>query len=190
MNEQKPSDVTAVLGELHAGDLDAQNRLLEIVYDELREMAAGFLLAERPGHTLQPTAVVHEFVLRLHGTELEALDRRSFFKFATVVMRHVLAEHGRRRAAQKRGHGCARVPLDDVADYFDRQRLDVQAVNEALAGLALLEPRQSEAVTLHYFGGFTVTEIAEQLKVSVSTAESDLRIARAWLRRQLGGTDP
>jgi RNA polymerase sigma factor (sigma-70 family) len=82
------------------------------------------------------------------------------------------------------------VPLDDVADYFDRQRLDVQAVNEALAGLALLEPRQSEAVTLHYFGGFTVTEIAEQLKVSVSTAESDLRIARAWLRRQLGGTDP
>lgn len=185
MDHEPPSDVTIVLRELRAGEPDAQTRLLSLVYDELRQMAAGFLRGNRPGQTLQPTAVVHEFVLRLLGTDLQASDRRSFFALATVAMRRILAEHARRRNAQKRGDGWRRVPLDDLADYFVRQDLDVEALNEALARLATLDQRQSEAVTLHYFGGFTVKEIAGQLQVSVSTVESDLRSAKAWLRRQL-----
>jgi RNA polymerase sigma factor (TIGR02999 family) len=190
MPELTASDVTILLQDLHKGDPDAQDRLLTTVYNELRRMAASFLLGERPDHTLEPTALVNEFVLRLLGRDLAARDRRSFFALATVAMRHILAEHGRRRGTQKRGDGWRRVPLDDVADYFERQNLDVQAVNEALTGLELLEPRQSEAVTLHYFAGFTVKEIAEQLEVSVSTVESDLRLARAWLRRELAETTP
>jgi RNA polymerase sigma factor (TIGR02999 family) len=185
MIDHTPSDVTTVLSELHAGDPDAQGRLLNAVYGELRQMAAGFLGGERRDHTLQPTALVNEFALRLLGTDLKARDRSSFFALATVAMRNILAEHGRRRAAQKRGDNWPRVPLDDVADYFERHNLDVQALNQALVLLAVHDQRQSEVITLHYFGRFTVPEIAEQLDISVSTVESDLRHAKAWLRRQL-----
>jgi RNA polymerase sigma factor (TIGR02999 family) len=189
MPDHIPSDVTIVLQDLHKGDPDAQGRLLSMVYGELRQMAAGFLHGERTDHTLQPTALVNEFVLRLLGTKLQAQDRNSFFALAAKVMRSILAEHGRRRRAQKRGGCWQRVPLDDVAAYFERQHLDVEAVDEALDDLAVHDQRQSEAITLHYFGGFTVTEITEQLQVSVSTVEADLRLGRAWLRKQLGGTD-
>jgi RNA polymerase sigma-70 factor (ECF subfamily) len=188
MTDQQPGEVTTVLQDLRTGDPDAQGRLLTMVYDELRRMAAGFLHGERPDHTLQPTAVVNEFVLRLLGTDLKAQNGRSFFALATVAMRRILAEHARRRNTRKRGDGWRRVPLDDMVDYFKRQNLDIEALNEALASLAVLDPRQSEAVTLLYFGGFTVKEIAEQLQVSVSTVESDLRFAKAWLRRQLAET--
>jgi RNA polymerase sigma factor (TIGR02999 family) len=190
MIDHRPSDVTTVLCELHAGNPDAQDRLLNTVYDELRQMAAGCLRGERANHTLQPTALVNEFVLRLFRTDLQARDRGSFFALATKVMRRILAEHGRRRTAQKRGGCWQRVPLDDVADYFEREKLDVEAVDEALARLALLNQRQSEVITLRFFGGFTVSQIAGQLEVSVSTVESDLRLAKAWLRRQLAEKAP
>jgi RNA polymerase sigma factor (TIGR02999 family) len=185
MFDDSATDVTTVLGQLHAGDPDAQGRLLARVYDELRSIAASFMHAERRDHTLQPTALVNEFVLRLLGTDLKATDRRSFFSLATVAMRRILAEHGRRRCTSKRGGNWRRVPLDDVAEYFEKQQLDVEAVTAGLNELALRYPRQSEVITLHYLASFTVREIAEQLQVSVSTVESDLRFARAALHRQL-----
>jgi RNA polymerase sigma-70 factor, ECF subfamily len=182
------SDVTTVLHELHAGDDDARDRLLHLVYDELRRMAAGFLRRQPPNHSWQPTELVHEAVARILGTEALELTRNRAHFFAVVArtMRELLVEHVRLRGAQKRGGGWRRVPLDDLSDHLARQRLDVRALHEALERLAAFHGRQSQVVTLRFFGGFSVEEVAELLGVSVSTVESDFRIARAWLHSRLG----
>jgi RNA polymerase sigma factor (TIGR02999 family) len=182
------SDLSTVLEELHAGNQDAQSRLLHMVYDELRRMAACFMHGERPSHTWQPTDLVHEALVRLLGGQLPSRSRGEFFGAAAEAMRRLLVEHARRRKAQKRGDGRQRVPLDEVAMYFEQEKLDVAAVPEAVDLLSTFQPRQSQVVTWHYFGRFTVKEIAHMLAVSVSTVESDLRFARAWLHRQLAGT--
>jgi RNA polymerase sigma-70 factor, ECF subfamily len=115
-------------------------------------------------------------------------SRSEFFAAAAKTMRRLLVDHARLRSALKRGGDRQRVPLDDVADYLETQKLDVAAVGEAVDNLATNYPRQSQVVTLHCFGSFTVAEIAKMLGISVSTVESDLRFARAWLRGQLAGT--
>jgi RNA polymerase sigma-70 factor, ECF subfamily len=188
MAEPSHSDVTTVLQELRAGTDDAQDRLLDLVYDELRRMAAGFLRRQPPNHTWQPTELVHEAVARLLGTDALELahNRAHFFGVAARAMRQLLVEHVRRRRTQKWGGGWQRVPLDDLSDHLARQHLDVQALHEALEQLAAFHERQSQVVTLRFFGGFSVEEVAEQLGVSVSTVESDFRIARAWLHSRLG----
>jgi RNA polymerase sigma factor (TIGR02999 family) len=187
MPEQADSDVTAVLCQLHAGDPEAQGRLLNLVYDELRRMAAGFMRREAPDHTWQATDLVHETLGRLLGADVlrQTTNRHHFFGTVARIMRQLLIEHVRLRQAHKRGGGWRRVPLDELSDYFTRQDLDVLAVHEALERLAALNERQSQVVTLRYFGGFTVEEIAAQLEVSVSTVESDFRLARTWLHTQL-----
>jgi RNA polymerase sigma factor (TIGR02999 family) len=184
--DQHP-EVTTLLEQLRAGIPGARDQLIALVYDELRRLGGGLLRQERPGHTLQPTALVHETVLRLFRPDAlaSAQSRAEFLAAAARAMRQVLVDHARQRAADKRGGGRERVPLDDVLDHFAEQRLDLLAVHEALERLAGLHERQAQVVELRFFGGYTVEEIAEQLGVSVSTVEADFRKATAFLRGQL-----
>ncbi len=160
--------------------------LLARIYDELRQVAAHLMRRERSDHTLSPTAVVHEAVIRLlRNPEFAAADPSFLLASASRAMREVLIDHARRRAASRRGAGLRRVSLDSVVDYFEARNLDIVAVHEALDRLAVMNDRQSQVMTLKYFGGMTVPEIASALGVSVVTVERDWRLARAWLRGQL-----
>src|SRR5262245_32422641 len=183
--------VTVVLGRARAGDENARGELVTLVYDELRRVAGRLMRRERADHTLSPTAVVHEAVIRLLGEEIfqRADDRGFLFASAARAMREVLIDHARTRSAGRRGGGRRRVPLDAVVDYFEEQGLDVVAVHEALDRLAELDARQAQVMTLRYFGGMTVPEVAAALGGSVVTVERDWRLARAWLGGQLGGGD-
>ena len=146
---------------------------------------------ERPDHTLPPTSVLHEAVIRLLGEGVfdRAADRSFLFASAARAMREVLIDHARRRAAGRRGGGRRRVALDAVVGCFEGQGLDVVAVHEALDRLAEQDERQAQVMTLRYFGGMTVAEVAAALGGSVVTVENDWRLARAWLAGQLGGWD-
>ncbi len=188
MTPLEPGAVTRLLADIRGGDADARNRLVSLVYDELRQVAAG--LVRRRDGSLPPTAIVHEAFLRLDvGPGLaRAPDRRYLFAAAAQAMRQVLVDHARERGAAKRGAGRARVPLDDVLDHFAEQHIDVLALNEALDGLRAVNERQWLVVVMRFFGGFSVEEVAETLELSVSSVESAFRAARAWLRRAL--TEP
>ncbi len=183
--------LTMILGRARAGDERARGELIALIYDELRRVASRLMHRERIDHTLSPTAVVHEAVIRLLGEAVfeRAADRGSVFAAATRAMREVLIDHARRRAAGRRGGGRRRVALDAAVDYFEGQRLDVVAVHEALDRLAELDGRQAQVMTLRYFGGMTVAEVSTTLGVSVTTIEQDWRLARAWLAGRLGGGD-
>lgn len=182
-------DLTLLLARARDGDEQARGDLIARVYGELRRVADGLMRREHPGHTLSPTAVVHEAVIKLLGEAAldRAADRSYLFASAARAMREVLIDHARRRATARRGGGRQRVPLDAVVDYFEDQGLDLVAVHEALDRLAERNGRQSQVVTLRYFGGLTVPEIAEAFGVSVGTVERDWRIARAWLSNELRG---
>jgi RNA polymerase sigma-70 factor (ECF subfamily) len=187
MVAEQQRDLTLILGRARAGDERARGELITLVYDELRQVATRMMRRERTDHTLPPTAVVHEAVIRLLGDAVfdKSPDRAFLFASAARAMREVLIDHARRRAADRRGGGRQRVPLDLVVDYFEAQDLDVIAVHEALDRLTELNERQGQVMTLRYFGGLTVPEVAEALGVSSVTVERDWRLARAWLRGQL-----
>ena len=182
--------LTMILGRARAGDEPARGELLARIYDELRRVASRLMRRERIDHTLSPTTVVHEAVIRLLGEAVfERSADRSFLFAAARAMREVLIDHARRRAAGRRGGGRRRVALDAVVDYLEEQGLDVVAVHEALDRLAQLDGRQAQVMTLRYLGGMTVAEVAGALGISVTTVEHDWRLARAWLAGQLGGWD-
>ncbi|SIO31300.1 RNA polymerase, sigma subunit, ECF family [Singulisphaera sp. GP187] len=187
MEAELPCALTLILGRARAGDEHARGEVLALVYDELRHVASHLMRRERIDHTLPPTAVVHEAVMRLLGDAVfdKAVDRNYLFASAARAMREVLIDHARRRGADRRGGDWQRMPLDQVVDYFTDQGLDVVAVHEALDRLAERNERQSQVMTLRYFGGLTVPEVAEALGVSVVTVERDWRLARAWLVGQL-----
>jgi RNA polymerase sigma-70 factor, ECF subfamily len=187
MEVEPRRDLTLILGRARAGDEGARGELISLVYDQLRQVAARLMRSERQDHTLPPTAVVHEAVIRLLGEAVfdKSPDRAFLFASAARAMREVLIDHARRRAADRRGGGWRRVPLDHVVDYFEEQGLDIVAVHEALDRLAALNERQAQVMTLRYFGGLTVPEVAAALEVSVVTVERDWRLARAWIRDQL-----
>jgi RNA polymerase sigma factor (TIGR02999 family) len=189
MESEPRQRLTLILGRARTGDEHAREELISLVYDELRRVASRLMRRERTDHTLSPTAVVHEAVIRLLGESVfdKAEDRNFLFASAARAMREVLIDHARTRGARRRGGGRRRVPLDSVVDYFEEQRVDVIAVHEALDRLAELNQRQSQVMTLRYFGGLTVPETATALGVSVVTIERDWRLARAWLSRQLRG---
>jgi RNA polymerase sigma factor (TIGR02999 family) len=191
MGAEPLRDLTLILGKARTGDHEARGELLALVYEELRQVASRLMVRERTDHTLSPTAVVHEAVIRLLGDAVfdKAADRNFLFASAARAMREVLIDHARRRGTHRRGGGRRRVPLDAVVDYFEGQGLDVVAVHEALDRLADLDGRQAQVMTLRYFGGLTVSEVAGALGVSVVTVERDWRVARAWLAGQLGATD-
>jgi RNA polymerase sigma factor (TIGR02999 family) len=191
MGAKTRPELSLILGRAKAGDERARGEVVSLVYDELRRVASGLMRRERAGHTLSPTAVVHEAVIRLLGEDVfdKAADRTFLFAAAARAMREVLIDHARHRAADRRGGARRRVPLDSVVDYFEEQGVDVVAVHEALDRLAELNGRQAQVMTLRYFGGMTVAEVAGALGVSVVTVERDWRLARAWLAGQLEGGD-
>ena len=180
-------DLTLILGRAKGGDEQARGELIALVYDELRQVAGRLMNRERTSHTLPPTALVHEAVIRLLGDAVfdKSPDRAYLFASAARAMREVLIDHARRRVAGRRGGKWRRLPLDHVVEYFEGQGLDVIAIHESLDRLAELNPRQAQVMTLRYFGGMTVPEVASALDVSVVTVERDWRLARAWLGTQL-----
>lgn len=179
-------DATAILERLSQGSPGAVDQLLPLVYDEMRAMAAGLMRDERAGHTLQPTAIVHEAYLRMvDQTRADWKGRAHFLSVAAMVIRRVLVDHVRERGAAKRGGGRRRVTLADVERPEEREEVDLAALDDALRRLAELHDRQSRVVTLRYFGGLTAEETALVLGVSRTTVCDDWTIARAWLSRAL-----
>ncbi len=191
MDLEPRSDLTLILGKARAGDEQARSDVVSVIYDELRRVASRLMSRERTNHTLSPTAVVHEAVIRLLGEEVfdRAADRSFLFSSAARAMREVLIDHARRRKASRRGGGWKRVPLDQIVDYFEEQGLDVVAIHESLDRLAEMNERQAQVMTLRYFGGLTVPQVAAALDVSIATVERDWRLARAWLGTQLERVD-
>ncbi|WP_422924905.1 ECF-type sigma factor [Singulisphaera sp. PoT] len=187
MQPKARPELTLILERARAGDDGARDEVISRMYHELRLVAGRMMQRERASHTLSPTAVVHEAVMRMLGEEVfdRAPDRNYLFAAAARAMREILVEHARRRAAGRRGGKWERVPLDSLVDYFESQDLDVFAVHEALTRLTAMNERQGQAMTLRYFGGLTVAEIAAALGISVVTVERDCRLARAWLHGQL-----
>jgi RNA polymerase sigma factor (TIGR02999 family) len=181
------SEVTRLLDAAAAGDRQAAADLLPVVYDELRRLAAARLAGEKPGHTLDATALVHEAYLRLlgPGADTRFANRRHFFAAAAQAMRHILVESARRKAAHKRGGGRARADVD-VADLAAPDReAELLAVHEALDGLAAADPQAAELVTLRYFAGLSIPEAAAVLGIGARSADRVWAFARAWLRRAI-----
>jgi RNA polymerase sigma factor (TIGR02999 family) len=183
-----PSDVTQLLLAYSEGDRTALDRLLPLIYEQLRRLAHARLRDERPGHTLNTTALVHEAYLKLVDLpEVHYENRRHFFATASKVMRHVLVSYARRRTAQKRGGGAPHVSLhEDRLVMTDAYAETLLALDEGLQALEARYPREGQVVELCYFVGLTHREVAEALGVSLSTVERWLRFARAWMRRQWG----
>lgn len=187
MTEDAGQDVTAMLDEARAGNPDAAWRALAMIYEEMRRAAGRLMVGERAAHTLQPTALVNEVVVKLLGSEavLKARDGAALCLAATHAMRQVLIDHARSRGRLKRGGGWKRSDLDNVPDLSRPAGLADLALQEALEDLAKLSKRQSDVVTLRYYAGMSFPEVARALGVSLSTAESDFRIAKAWLYGRL-----
>ena len=158
---------------------------MAIVYPELRAIAQRQLTGEAEGHTLQPTALVHEAYLRLIGAEVEWEDRRHFFAVAARAMRRVLVDHARARRRDKRGGDAVFVTLDDQLALGTESGLDLVALDDALDRLASQDERKARAIELHFFGGLTYDETARALDVSTATVDRDLRMGKAWLVQQL-----
>lgn len=181
-------DITGALREMATGDARAAERLLAIVYDELRRLAAAKMARERPGHTLQPTALVHEAWLHLGGDNQPAWNsRRHFFCAAAEAMRRVLIENARRKHAARRGAAAEHVDIDDPANAIAAPvpDHDLLLVHEALDHLAAEDPRKAELVKLHYFVGLSLDDAAEVLGISPRTADRDWAYTRAWLGREM-----
>ena len=180
-------EVTQILHDLSGGEGDAANRLLPLVYDELRALAAGYLRHERADHTLQPTALVHEAYLRMvDQTSVTWQNRSHFFGIAAQAIRRILVDHARARHALKRGGHRLRLTLnEEVAGGADSE-LDLLAIDDALHKLKELSERQCRIVELRFFSGLSVEEVADLLGVSARTVKGDWRVARAWLKRELG----
>jgi RNA polymerase sigma factor (TIGR02999 family) len=176
-----------MLGELADGHPSAADRLLPLVYENLRRLAQSFLQAERAGHTLQATALVHEAYLKLVGQrESQLTGRAHFFAVAATAMRRILVDHARAHASDKRGGGIGLVSLDASAVVGAQPDAQLVALDEALTSLGELDPRQARIVECFYFGGMTVPEISEVVGVSRRTVDSELAHARAWFRQRLG----
>lgn len=182
------SDVTELLLASQEGSPGAVDRLLPLVYDELKALAAGYLRAERAEHTLQTTGLVHEAYLRLVDQRRTTWQNRAhFFGIAAQAMRRILVDHARRRRARKRDGGIP-VTLDDNLGGPSNDAEELLAVDAALARLQTLDPRQARLVELRYFAGFTIEETAEALQISPATVKRDWLSAKAWLQRELGSS--
>lgn len=186
MPRPSSSEVSQLLHAWNDGDEAALNRLMPLVYDELRHMARRYMTHESPGHTLQTTALVNEAYLRLVGSAHTSFQNRvHFLAVCAQAMRRILADWGRSRRALKRGGEIQILPLDEDLDGTDVPGLDFADLDEALKALAKLDPRKSRVVELRFFGGLNVEETAEFLKVSSDTVLRDWKVAKSWLRCEL-----
>lgn len=181
-----PPDITALLDDWSRGDARALDQLLPLVYGELRRIARRQLRRERAGHTLQPTALVHEAYVRLVGQgRVDWQSRAHFFGVAAQVMRRILVDNARRHKAEKRGGGLQFEPLDEAAPAVTPDAISVLTLDQALGRLEAVDRDLARLVELRAFGGLTIEEAAQVLNVSASTAKREWRTARAWLTREL-----
>jgi RNA polymerase sigma factor (TIGR02999 family) len=187
MSGSDPQSVSRLLDAVRRGDREALNHVAPLVYAELRRLAGRYLESERSGHTLQPTALVHEAWIRLAGQgDPDWRNRAHFVACAAHAMRHVLVDHARARAAEKRGSDPIHVSLSEATPAAGgSQGVDLMGLDAAMERLAVLSPRQARVVELKYFGGLTNEEVATVLEVSASVVRKDWTVARAWLRREL-----
>ncbi len=179
--------VTQLLAASRAGDAGSLDRLLPLVYAELRQVAQRQMHGENTGHTLQATALVHEAFLRLSGSDIEWQDRVHFFALAASTMRRVLVDHAKAKRRTKRGGGAVHVPLEEALHAVNDPTSDLAALDEALCRLAARDERKARVVELHYFAGLTYEEVAEAMGLSAATVDRDLRFAKAWLFTELRG---
>ena len=186
MSTSSTHDVTRLLLAWRDGDTAVASRLMPLVYDELRRLARDYLRQERGGHTLQPTALVHEAYLRLiDDSQVQWQGRAHFFGVAARAMRRILVDHARAHRAAKRGGGAEKIPLENAGDLLAAPEVDLVELDGALATLARAYPRQSEVVELRFFGGLEVREIAEVLQVSEKTILRDWNFAKLFLLREM-----
>jgi RNA polymerase sigma factor (TIGR02999 family) len=185
-----PQEVSQLLRAWSEGDKAAFDKLMPLVYQELRQMARRYMDRQHASHTLQTTALIHEAYLRLVDCRQEVpwQNRAHFFGVAAKAMRHILVDYARTRQADKRGGGAIQVSFDEAAVVFEERTAELVALDDALQSLAAFDPRKSQVVELRYFGGLTVEETAEVLKVSPETVARDWRLARTWLSREISKT--
>jgi RNA polymerase sigma-70 factor (ECF subfamily) len=184
---QSPDGITQLLLRWNSGDEQALEKLMPLVQSELRRLAGNYLRRERPGHTLQPTALVNEAYLRLvDQRQANWQNRAQFYGIAAQLMRRILVDHARRHKATKRGGSDQqRLSLTSAHDVSDKPDLDLLALHEALEELATVDLQQSRIVELKFFGGLSIEETAEVMTLGHATVERDWKMARAWLRRKL-----
>jgi len=183
---EPPSQVTKLLQGWRGGDRKDLEALLPLVYDELRRLAHHHLRNERPDHTLQSTALVHEAYFRLVGQDLPEWESRAhFFAIAAQLMRQILVDYARCRRASKRGSGVCMLTLDDAVALPRRKDVDVVALDDALNTLAAVDPRQSRVVELRFFAGLSLEETSAVMGIATATVQRDWTAARAWLHREI-----
>lgn len=179
------NEVTELLIKWSKGDKAALDEVMPVIHSELRRMARRYMARERSGHTLQTTALINEAYLRLVDQQgVEWQDRAHFFAVSAQVMRHILVDHARKYQSEKRGAGVQKIPLDDVVVANQQRAAELVALDEALDALAAVDPRQSQIVELRFFGGLTVEETAEVMKIAPITVMREWRTAKAWLRNK------
>ena len=181
-----PQEITQLLLNWSKGDQAALEQLIPLVYPELKRLARRYMLRENPGHTLQTSALINEAYLRLVDRQnAEWQDRAHFFAVAAQIMRHILVDHARRYRYDKRGGGTRHVPLDEGAIVREERAGELVALDDALTRLAAIDPRKSQIVELRFFGGLTVEETAEVMKLAPITIMREWRAAKAWLWREI-----
>ena len=188
----RANDVTGLLLSWREGDAEALDRLVPLVYDELRRVARGHLRREAPGHSLQATALVHEVFLRLVDADrLTPMSRTHFFAISARLMRQILVDHARRKRADKRGGGATVISLDEVgpAGAQTSSGVDVLALNEALDALSSFDARQCRVVEMRFFAGLNIPETADALGISTATVEREWAMAKAWLHQRLSARE-
>lgn len=186
MTQPPTHELTQLLIAWSDGDRAALEKLTPLVYEELRRLAHSYMSRERKGHTLQTTALVHEAYLRLFNREeIHWQNRAHFFAIAAQLMRRILVDHARSNASQKRGGQAQKVSLDEAAVISQERGSEVIALDEALKGLAVIDPQQSSIVELRFFGGLSVDETAEVLSLSPATIKREWSSAKLWLHREI-----
>ena len=184
MSDPSSKPITQLLHEWRAGNQQALDDLMPLVYDELRHLAAHHLKSERASHTLQPTALVNEAYIRLVNVEVQWQDRAHFFAVAARLLRRILVDHAKSRRRAKRGGDLIRVTLNEYL-FSTEPDNDIIALDDSLKSLATFDDRKSQIVELHFFGGLTYEETAETLGISPVTVHRELRLAKAWLHHEL-----
>lgn len=182
MSQQASENITQLLIDLSNGDRNAVDLLLPVIYDELRKLAANYLRRERPDHTLQPTALVHEAYIRLvDQTRVNWQNRAHFFGVAAQLMRRLLVDHARRHNAEKRGQNFQKISLDENIDKAGERSTMLLALDDALQALAQFDQQKARVVELRYFGGLSIEETADVMGVTPTTIKRHWRFAKAWL---------
>ena len=181
--------VTRLLGEWRSGDAGALEKLIPLVQPELQRLAHHYMSRERPGHTLQTTALLDDAYVQLADNAQQWQNRAHFFAAAAQLMRRIMVDHARQRQALKRGGGALHVSLDEAAAVTQTRAAELLALDEALENLATFDQRKAQVVEMRYFGGLTMEEIADVLKIHVNTVTRDWTAARAWLLAALSGED-